>query len=244
MRSCRGTQCNRTHRPWRRFSFGTFCPPFARSSTTREEALHRRVVPDVAGTAHRADDAMIGHQPLELFAGVLAAPVGMVQQGVKLASSPNRHHQGVGDELRCHRCVHRPADHPADIGRDGAGRNDLAVDRFCSCTGSYVAQRNRSASVTPGTQFPKGLRAQSVRSRAVREFSFSADCSSRTAGRAFAELDELHFQIKKPARDLAGLSHLSRIAELELCNQMVPPNWPSGNRELARNLRTLDPRAR
>jgi hypothetical protein len=103
---------------------------------------------------------------------------------------------------------------------------------------------DRSASVTPGTQFRKGLRAQSVRSRAVREFSFSADCSSRTAGRAFAELDELHFQIKKPARDLAGLSHLSRIAELELCNQMVPPNWPSGNRELARNLRTLDPRAR
>ena len=30
-----------------------------------EEALHRRVVPDVARAAHRAGDAMIGHQPLE-----------------------------------------------------------------------------------------------------------------------------------------------------------------------------------
>ena len=33
----------------------------------REEALHRRIVPHVARAAHRADDAMIGHQPLELL---------------------------------------------------------------------------------------------------------------------------------------------------------------------------------
>lgn len=40
-----------------------------------EEALHRRVVPDVAGAAHAANDAVVGHQALELFAGVLAALV-------------------------------------------------------------------------------------------------------------------------------------------------------------------------
>ena len=33
--------------------------------------LHGSVVPHVAGSAHRADDAVVGHQPLELLAGVL-----------------------------------------------------------------------------------------------------------------------------------------------------------------------------
>ena len=37
-----------------------------------EEALHRRVVPDVAGPAHRAGDAIVAHQSLELLAGILA----------------------------------------------------------------------------------------------------------------------------------------------------------------------------
>src|SRR5664280_377903 len=36
-----------------------------------EEALHRRIVPYVARAAHRADDAVICHQPLELLAGLL-----------------------------------------------------------------------------------------------------------------------------------------------------------------------------
>jgi hypothetical protein len=44
----------------------------------REEALHRCIVPDVARTAHRTDDAVIGHQPLELLAGVLAAAIGVM----------------------------------------------------------------------------------------------------------------------------------------------------------------------
>ena len=42
----------------------------------REEALHRGIVPDVAGAAHRADDIVVGHQALELIAGVLAALIG------------------------------------------------------------------------------------------------------------------------------------------------------------------------
>jgi hypothetical protein len=50
--------------------------------------LHRRIVPDVARTAHRTDHAMISHQALELLAGVLAAAIGF-------ASSPDCRHQGV-----------------------------------------------------------------------------------------------------------------------------------------------------
>ena len=56
---------------------------------------------------------MIGHQPLELLAGVLAAAIGMMQQSVRFAPSPDCHHQGVGDELGRHRGVHRPANHTA-----------------------------------------------------------------------------------------------------------------------------------
>jgi hypothetical protein len=58
-------------------------------------------------------NAVISHQPLKLLASVLAATIGMTQQRVGLAPSPDRHHQSIGDELRRHRCVHRPADHPA-----------------------------------------------------------------------------------------------------------------------------------
>src|SRR3954467_9766901 len=36
----------------------------------REEALHRCVIPDVAGPAHAAQDAAVSHQALELFAGL------------------------------------------------------------------------------------------------------------------------------------------------------------------------------
>ena len=50
----------------------------------RKEALHRRVVPDVAGSLHASNDAAVSHQALELLAGVLAAPIRM---GVKGASA-------------------------------------------------------------------------------------------------------------------------------------------------------------
>jgi hypothetical protein len=76
-----------------------------------EEALHRRIVPAIARAAHRAGDAMIGHQPLELLAGVLAATIRVVQQRAGFSTAPDRHHQGVGDELSCHGRAHRPADH-------------------------------------------------------------------------------------------------------------------------------------
>ena len=74
----------------------------------REEALHRSVVPDIAGPAHRAGDAIVGHQPLELLARVLAALVRVTQQGVGLSASPDRHHQRIGHELSRHGVAHRP----------------------------------------------------------------------------------------------------------------------------------------
>jgi hypothetical protein len=54
-----------------------------------------------------------GHQPLELFAGALAALIRVVQQRARLAAAPDRHQQRVSDQLGCHAGIHRPADHPA-----------------------------------------------------------------------------------------------------------------------------------
>jgi len=52
---------------------------------------------------------VIGHQPLELLAGVLAAAIGVMQQRIGLASAPDRHDQRIGDELSRHRRAHRPS---------------------------------------------------------------------------------------------------------------------------------------
>ena len=57
------------------------CGPLGLES--REEALHRRIVPDLAGAAHRTVDAIADHQRLELCAGVLGGrgPNGAAMQG-------------------------------------------------------------------------------------------------------------------------------------------------------------------
>ena len=54
---------------------------------------------------------MLGHQPLERLAGVLAAAIGMMQQLSGPAAPPDRHHQRVRDEFGGHCRAHRPADH-------------------------------------------------------------------------------------------------------------------------------------
>jgi hypothetical protein len=64
-----------------------------------EEALDGGVVLDVPGTAHGADDAIVGHQALERLARILAAAIGMVQQGAQLAASRDRHDERIGDKL-------------------------------------------------------------------------------------------------------------------------------------------------
>lgn len=80
-----------------------------------EEAFHGGIFPDIAGPAHRAGDAIVSHQPLELLTGILAALVRMMQQGIWLAPPPDRHDQRVGNELGCHGVAHRPADHPTGV---------------------------------------------------------------------------------------------------------------------------------
>ena len=95
----------------------------------REEALHCGVVPDIAGPAHRAVDAIVGHQPLELLAGVLAAAIGVMQKGVGLASPPDRHQQRVRDKLRRHLRFHRPADNAAREEIDDGSHVEPALGR-------------------------------------------------------------------------------------------------------------------
>ena len=60
-----------------------------------EEALHRSVVPDVAVAAHRACYPVVGHQSLELLAGILAALVRVVQQRIGFATPPDRGLSGI-----------------------------------------------------------------------------------------------------------------------------------------------------
>ena len=79
----------------------------------REEALHRSIVPDVAGSAHRTVDAMVRHQGAELLTRILAALIRVVQQGIGLATPPDRHDERIRDELRGHLRLHRPADNAA-----------------------------------------------------------------------------------------------------------------------------------
>ena len=79
----------------------------------REDALHRGIVPAVAGSAHATSHAMVSQKPLEGLTGVLAPPIRVMQDRLRFASPPDRHHEGIGDELRGHRRMHGPTDDPA-----------------------------------------------------------------------------------------------------------------------------------
>lgn len=58
---------------------------------------------------------------LELLAGVLAALARVMQQRIGLPAAPDRHDEGIFDELRCRLRLHGPAHHAtrerADDGR-------------------------------------------------------------------------------------------------------------------------------
>ena len=68
-----------------------------------------KIIPAVAGSAHRTADAVVGHETLELLAGILAALIRVMQQGVGFAPTPDRHHQSVDHQLGGHVHLHRPA---------------------------------------------------------------------------------------------------------------------------------------
>lgn len=65
-----------------------------------EEALHRGTVPEIDRAAHRADDAVVGHQPLVYW---LPRSDAAEHRACRAARSPSPE--------RCHACSHRPADH-------------------------------------------------------------------------------------------------------------------------------------
>ena len=76
-----------------------------------EPALGRGVVPAVTLAAHRAGHAVFGQLVLKRMAGVLAAPVRVMQHPrAGLASEP-RHGQRIGHDVRRHARLERPAHH-------------------------------------------------------------------------------------------------------------------------------------
>ena len=174
----------------------------SRSSATRRSSPSR-IVPDVARAAHRAGDAVVGHQPLELLAGVLAALIGVMQQSIRLAASPDRHDERVGDQLRRHAGAHRPADdapreevddgrhiEPA-LGRPDVGevgdpllvrplRRELAIEKVRR-QGGQRADRLRPSAARAGEDEPaKPEPASGVRSCAGRRRCLRASTSRQT----------------------------------------------------------------
>jgi hypothetical protein len=75
-----------------------------------EEALARRVVPAVSLAAHRADHAVCLQPRLEGVAGILATPVGMMNQSRPRLPAEPRHGQRVDRNVRRHSGFQRPTD--------------------------------------------------------------------------------------------------------------------------------------
>ena len=78
-----------------------------------DEALHRGIVPAVAGSAHATGYAVVGQEPREGLTGVRAPPIRMMQDHLRLTAPPDGHHEGIRNQLRGHRRLHGPADDPA-----------------------------------------------------------------------------------------------------------------------------------
>ena len=58
-----------------------------------EEALHRSIAPDIASSAHATGHTVVGQEPLKGLVGVLAPPIGVMQDGLRLASPPDCYHK-------------------------------------------------------------------------------------------------------------------------------------------------------
>lgn len=74
----------------------------------RKEAFGDGVVPHIARATHAARDADIAQQALEVFARVLRAAVGVVDERRRASATPDGHHERIRDELRGHGGLHRP----------------------------------------------------------------------------------------------------------------------------------------
>jgi hypothetical protein len=56
---------------------------------------------------------VVCHEALELFAGILAVLIGMMQEGLFFSTTPGRHDSPIFGELGRHVGIHRPADNTA-----------------------------------------------------------------------------------------------------------------------------------
>ena len=74
-------------------------------------ALGRRVIPAVSLAAHRTRHAEFCQLGLIRLAGVLAAPVGVVQHTRRRSPAEPCHCQRIGRQVRRHARLKRPADH-------------------------------------------------------------------------------------------------------------------------------------
>jgi len=80
-----------------------------------KETFDRGIVITVTFAAHTSHHPSSCQQSLVLIAGVLAAPIGVVQQARGRLAHANGHLQGVDDQLAVQAVTHRPADDTSGI---------------------------------------------------------------------------------------------------------------------------------
>lgn len=139
-----------------------YTPRATRSVFNDKKLLIGRVVPDV--TDRSTDYAVIGHQLQQQLAGVLGAATGMMQRRVRFAPSPNRHHQGVGNEPRRCEPTFRGPD-PGEVGNPfsvGIGCFEASVKYVGSDGGGLrrpprSSGRRRCRGRAVGASEPQGL---------------------------------------------------------------------------------------
>ncbi len=124
-----------------------------------EEALDHRVVPTIAGTAHRAPYAK-GEQPLLIARRHILAPaIGMMQEPHRHGALLPRHLEGPQRQGRGHLIPHRPADNAARIEIHQHRDIEPAVAR------GDVGDVTRPLLVRPGRSklSPQGIRRSDLR---------------------------------------------------------------------------------
>lgn len=80
---------------------------------TVKEALGAGIVVAVAFGAHAAPEAVPGQQRLVQGRTILATTVAMHDDSLGHLAAPQRHLEGVADQVSRHALAHRPADHLA-----------------------------------------------------------------------------------------------------------------------------------
>src|SRR4029077_14229922 len=84
-----------TRQLWHGLACGTSCSPCVRLQRG-EEALHRGIIRVVSHPAQATGDAVVSQKSLEGLTGILAAPIGVMQDGLRLASPPDHHYECIG----------------------------------------------------------------------------------------------------------------------------------------------------